>query len=362
MSREKIQINNETYVAKPVSFPLVLSGDSVGSIVANENAPLLFGNLSISYDYSIKAPRVLVAKLFSDDGIDKEQCIIRLHSDNVTTIEKKDLFFDSLTIDDNFINDHVSIYFDGYELKKPVTGMKNLVDAPLVNNAIYVAPVGGGGGTDWANLEQQTRLLALVYDGLDRSLSNNINNFEKGKATNVTFNWNIEADDDILTSVLFGAVDKSANLVGNQVFNGVVATITKILAITVQSGNNPANVSSTAYARVPQFSGKLADGTNEPTYTQVGLTAFDKVISSSATTSKTFVLVNEYAFFISNNANSAFTDIDTNFGLSLGEWNSTTAFFIKKTVVITLADGTTENVTLYRTRETKSQTLNVKIN
>jgi len=224
-----------------------------------------------------------------------------------------------------------------------------------------------GPGTGTTTVKQftddiATRLRLLVYDGLDRILSNNINNFEKGKATNVTFSWNIQADDDILTSVLFDGVDKSANLVSNQVFNGVLGTITKILAITVQSGNNPSNLSSTAYARVPQFSGKLDTGVIEPTYTQVGLAPFDKVISSSSTSSKTFVLSDQYAFFISNNANSIFIDLDTNFGLSLGEWNSTTSFFIKKTVTITLDDGTFEIVTLYRTRQTKSQTLNIKIN
>ena len=210
--------------------------------------------------------------------------------------------------------------------------------------------------------QQRTRLIALVYDGLDRSLSNDTNNFEKGKATNITFNWNIQADDDIISTVLFDGVDKSANLIGNQVFNGVVATITKMLAITVQSGNNPANISSTAYARVPQFTGKIASGETEPVYTQVGLLAYSKVIQSNSTISKTFVLANEYAFFIVNNANSIFTDLDTNFGLNVGDWNSTTAFFIKKTVTIYLADGTTELVTLCRTRQPKTQTLNVKIN
>jgi hypothetical protein len=180
MSKEIIKINNETYVAKPVSFPLSLSIYGLGSLVGGENAPLLFGNLSCSYDYTLKAPTKLKAMLYSDDGFNKEQAVIRLHSDNVETIEKKDLFFDSLTIDDNFINENVSIYFDGFELMKPVSGMKNLVDFPVVNDAIYVAPIGVGGGNS-----------LTIEDITVIAPSGNIGGYDHGEIVTAPTNHNI---------------------------------------------------------------------------------------------------------------------------------------------------------------------------
>lgn len=216
-------------------------------------------------------------------------------------------------------------------------------------------------GSNWATLEQQQRLLALVYDGLDRNLYNNVNNFEKGKATDITFSWHIESDDDVLTLVQFDGIDKLSQLISSQVFIGIENTITKILQIAIQSGNNPANLSSTAYARVPQFSGKLSSGTTEPTYTQIGLANYQKVISASTINSKSFTLVDEYPFFITNNSNPKLTDIDTQFEIPIGDWGSVDKSFIKKEVVIILANGDNENVTLVRSTEPLTQILNVKI-
>ncbi len=220
--------------------------------------------------------------------------------------------------------------------------------------------VGGGGQPDQFTTEQANRLKDLVYDSLDYSLSNNVNIFEKGVATNITFSHSIEPDDDTVLTASFDGVDILANLIDSVVFNGVVNTLTKSMSITVDSGQTIPVISSTAWALVPQYTGITA--LSEPLYDYASLGAFTKLIQSSLTITKSFVLANQYGFFISNSSSATITDTDTNFSLTVGAWASTTDFFIKKSVVITLADGSTENVTIYRTRELLSQTLNVRIN
>lgn len=137
---ETIVINNESYISKPVSYVLSIDKDNKGSFTGGETVPLLFGNVQVSYNYLGKAPTDLVFKLYANDTDlkDKSTAKRRLHSDKIGIEAIEDVFFDSITIDDNFEVDKVSVYFHGYELKKPIDAVK-LELFPVVNNDIYVS-------------------------------------------------------------------------------------------------------------------------------------------------------------------------------------------------------------------------------
>lgn len=207
---------------------------------------------------------------------------------------------------------------------------------------------------------QENRLKDLVYVIATRSVTLNKTNLEKGVLNDVIFYWVISLNDDTLSLAEFDGVNVSLNLVGNQTFS-IKNTTTKSLNLTVIRKGVAVimNAIATSNFFVPQYSGKIA--TDEPTTTYVGLSAFEKTISSGTNLSLEVILNNEHLFFICNSNSKTVKDNLTGFALSLGEWNSTAAFMIKKSITITLADNTTENVTLYRTREKKTQTLNISL-
>lgn len=172
--QENLYINNDSYVGSPVSYALSVDIDNKGSLVPNEIAPLLFGNLTISYNYRLKPPTNLLLKLYSDDLDDKIQGKIRLHSDKIGTLRFKDVLFDSISIDDNFDSENISIYFDGYELVKPHDGTKKLLLEPIENLDVYdpIGVVGGVGGVEVVD--------DLVSNDVDKALSANQGRVLKG--------------------------------------------------------------------------------------------------------------------------------------------------------------------------------------
>jgi len=91
------------------------------------------------------------------------------------------------------------------------------------------------------------------------------------------------------------------------------------------------------------------------------LRANTDIFTTSNTTTSQFIFplandilgvqpTNQYIWFVSTNPNAIITN--NGFNTIVGPWNSTTAFFIKQTVNLTLADNTTiGSLTFYRTRE-----------
>lgn len=207
---------------------------------------------------------------------------------------------------------------------------------------------------------QEERLKELVYEIGTATLSRNKTNLEKGVLSSVIFSWNINLNDDTLQSASFDGVDVSNNLLGNQSFN-LKNTTSKTLNVVFSRNGGSITVNSTTTSNfyVPQYRGKI--GIDEPDNTYSGLSGYPKTISSSTNLSLEVTLNNEHLFFICNSSSKTVRDNLTGFTLSLGDWNSTTAFMIKKSFTIILSDGTTENVTLYRTREKKTQTLNISL-
>ena len=81
---------------------------------------------------------------------------------------------------------------------------------------------------------------------------------------------------------------------------------------------------------------------------------------SSDTITASGTYSNEFAFFITNSNSTVFKD-GNDFTLSVGDFNSTTAFIIKKSVTVTLTNGSTDIMYLYRTRETVNATTTFKL-
>jgi hypothetical protein len=210
---------------------------------------------------------------------------------------------------------------------------------------------------------QEDRLKALVYENATQTLTANPTFSEKGVDTQITYTWNVNDNDDTLISVDLDENNVLADADGTNTTyqKNSNSTITITLATVVnRNGQNIAiNTPRQVPFYIPQYIGKTAD--LEPDYAHESLGDFTKKVQSSTNLSVEITLNDEYLFFIVNSNSKQPKDNLTGFNLSIGEWNSTTAFFIKKTVTITLADGSTENATICRTREKRSQTLNISL-
>ena len=211
---------------------------------------------------------------------------------------------------------------------------------------------------------QITRLKALVYEIATQSLTVNVSSFEKGVATNLIFTWNVLINDDTLVSATLDGNDVTADANGSNDTLSIAnvtrtKSITLVTVVTSDGSNSTITNTRTSTERVPQYMGKMT--TDEPPTSYAGLAAFTKLVQSSTDLTQEITLNNEHLFFLVNSSSKQVFDNDTNFAVSMGAWNSTTAEFISKSLTTVLADGTNQTLTLIRTREKKTQTLNVRL-
>lgn len=356
---QNIVLNGVNYDCSPVSFPLNIDSKYKGSLVVDDTAPLLYGALSISHDYTGIAPTVLDCRVFSDDGTDKRSTKIVLRSDSVDTLRVEEVFFDSITIDTKFVEGKTSVYFNGYLLRKK-NKISKLQLTPSLSNATYVATGSGGGGSCDISDEMCERIKDFFTQNATSSLNSNVSIFEKGVATDITFSYDVQAKDDVITSALFDGVSIISNLSSSSIVNAS-DTITKSLVVTVESGANIPTINKTAIAYIPQFTGVTDAEIGLPVFTYGALNTNNKFVQASNVLTGTFTLYNEQAFFISRNANANFVDHTNGFSYSVGEWTDTESFIIKKTVTIYLFDGSSETMTLYKMREEKTGTFNIRL-
>ena len=212
---------------------------------------------------------------------------------------------------------------------------------------------------------QINRLKDSVYLPIVQSISVSPTTFEKGLATNLVFTWNVDKKDDTLNTCTVDSINKLSEATGiNRTYNvnGQVSTKTVFLFTNatrndVSGGGFSNSNSATSTHLVPQYRGKTADA--EPLYTYVGLSAYSKILSSSNAFTFTDTYVNQYAFIISRSNSLTIKDV-SDFTLTIGDWASVSAFFIKKEVTVFLSDGTTETMYIYRTRETINATATFK--
>ncbi|NJB83606.1 hypothetical protein [Wenyingzhuangia aestuarii] len=129
---------------------------------------------------------------------------------------------------------------------------------------------------------------------------------------------------------------------------------------TAKANTTMLSITKSITAYVPQYRGQL--DAQEPTdYEYTTLSTLTKTISSSATQNYAATVNNKHVAFLSTKSNATLKDNGTSFALTVGDFNSTTAFFLKKTVVVKLADNTTTNMYLYVTRQTVNASINFGI-
>lgn len=214
------------------------------------------------------------------------------------------------------------------------------------------------GGTWHFTQEQHQRVLNLIYENSVSTVTVNPTTGERGLNTSVNLTYNTDTNDDVFTSASInqgiGNVLPNINT-GNQtvtvpnLFNNTTFTLS--LGYT-RDGNPLTETKSATYTTyLPQWSGiSTLTNLNESNYSTISA-ALQKTVQADDTISRSLQPVGHYIWFVSTNANATITN--NGFNTIIGNWDSTTAFFIKQTVTLTLANGsTTGSLTFYRTRQT----------
>jgi len=199
----------------------------------------------------------------------------------------------------------------------------------------------------------------LLHKNATTSLTISPSSGERGVNRNTNITLNIISNNDIITNaVLTGNNGYSLNVLefvdeGSTTVNvGNLAT-TVIFTLTLTINRLGTTVTQTSIVTstgiIPQWYGTSGnEDLSEEDYTLIN-TDIIKFLLSNPTISVDIAVANEYIYFISTKSDAT---ISTGFPLTIGEWDSTTAFFIKKDFTLILANGTTtSNLTLYRTRE-----------
>lgn len=205
---------------------------------------------------------------------------------------------------------------------------------------------------------QHERVLDLIYQNNEVTFSNSPTTGERGFSTPITLSYNIQSQDDTITSAsinqgvgsVLSGVDQGASSVsgGNKSI-----TTTYTLSIGYNRNGNPfsENYNTTYTAYLPQWSGlSTQDDLNTQNYTQISA-ELNKVVQSGDTISVNVTPDDEYLWFVSSNTNATITN--SGFNVIIGNFGDNAALFWKVLVNLTLADGiTTSTLAFYRSRTT----------
>lgn len=198
------------------------------------------------------------------------------------------------------------------------------------------------------------KLRESVFSPANPTLFRSPSSFEKGKATEITFNWNINLNEDVKTSFKLDGVDVSDT--GNQKVT-VTSTTTKTLVLDRDSGSNiTRTATSTAY--IPQYVGLIT--TNEPSYNYADLQAHTKRVQNSSNLSFNGNLNNNRVFFLTNVKRTPF-DPDTGQVYTPGPLGQTGYFVWEKEVSVKLADGSATDMFLYVLFQNRNQPFKISL-
>lgn len=216
---------------------------------------------------------------------------------------------------------------------------------------------------------QVNRVKDSVYEEVVKTVSVAPTSFEKGVSTDLVFTWNVDKKDDTL-----GYVQIDGNTVTNEatgvnrtyLTNGQVATKGVFLTVNVirnntTGGSFTTNILATANGYVPQFKGQLASTLAADAYFISDFNTITKLIQNgkNMTISETFS--NKYAVILTKEAITQIVFSVAPEPLSIGNWDDGVSYFYRKTVTLTLADGTVETMFLYRTRQLLNATTTFNI-
>jgi hypothetical protein len=206
---------------------------------------------------------------------------------------------------------------------------------------------------------QLDRLKDSVYENISQTISVSPPSFEKGVPTNLTFTWRVTKNDDTLNTVTVDGVDKISEATGinrtytvnNQVASRSVALVTNLTRNTVTGSTFTLTNSATSNAYVPQFKGQLADSLAADSYVLADLSTLTKLIQPGVGMSLAKDFTNKYGVIITKTEINKIVFSVAPEPLSIGNWDDGTSYFYKKSITLTLANGGTETMFLYRTRQ-----------
>lgn len=233
--------------------------------------------------------------------------------------------------------------------------IKRCLSCPIDIEELEEIYTGGNPSGDYVNNE-----FSLTGDPLEG---------EAGVPTTVNIDYNIISNDDIITRAYISKANVEYVDVTGDVNQGIQTiaipdiTIDTIITLTVEftrRGIAMTQEKDINYAAVlPQWYGtSVRSDMGFPGFVPMPTPSYDtleiqlnKVIQQSPEIEVDLAPEEEYIWFVSNKANARISA--SGFNTTIGDWDSTTAFFIKQTADLVLSDGiTTVSLTFYRTRET----------
>ncbi|RZL47734.1 MAG: hypothetical protein EOP00_11110 [Pedobacter sp.] len=207
--------------------------------------------------------------------------------------------------------------------------------------------------------EQKTALLALIYQNSVSTISLSTTTGERGISTALNVSYNIQTKDDVFTSASInqgiGSVLANINT-GTKTVSGGFATQNKSFVLSLNYTRNGVATTETKTATyttyVPQFAG-VSTETDFANLAAIIAASLQKYVQATPAINKQSSPTAQYIWFVSTKNNAAILD-QNNFSQSVGTWGDGVSEFYRKSLVITLADGTTETVYLYRSRQVKT--------
>ncbi|SFU77117.1 hypothetical protein SAMN05216480_12318 [Pustulibacterium marinum] len=201
------------------------------------------------------------------------------------------------------------------------------------------------------------------YTNYTFSINRTPSSGERGVVNSYSINYNLVSNNDSITTATIsqGVGNVLANVdQGTQSITGLTTTtnITYTLSINYErlgvSGSNSTSTTFNTY--VPQWAGTTTlsdfDGTYATIEAQPNVL---KYIQNNDNITRTMSPANEYIVFVSTNGNATIKD-GNGFAQSVGSWGDATKEFQRKTITLSLADGSTTTAYFYRTTSLKTFT------
>lgn len=206
--------------------------------------------------------------------------------------------------------------------------------------------------TSFFTEEQKDRLRALVFEPAAFNISVSPTFGEKGDSIPYSITFRVIANDNKIDS---GSIIPNVGNITDSI-DGSFHTITGLHTKTnithtlrVQTDSGLKTTSATVKAYVPQWAGKSNDS-NLNSYSD--FSDLQKYIQSSPDINILLSPTSEYIWFVSNKSNAVIRDVN-DFVQTIGNWGDITKEFWYKPSNITLLDGTSQSVYIYRSRNTK---------
>lgn len=180
-------------------------------------------------------------------------------------------------------------------------------------------------------------------------------NGERGLTENILVTYNIVSNDDIITSVTITNIGNVTGNIDAGTFNIMTSSAVSVnYVMTINFIRNGVPMTETIVREYDAYTPQWAGEKGEPDISiydyDVLNTVIEKIVQPTSAITRTLTPLASYIWFVSTNPDA--TIRNSGFVVTIGEWDSDTAFMIKKNHILTLADGvTTANLTYYRSRE-----------